>query len=568
MTSAERGRGADDLELRVEGMFRRFLELADEVGRVSDRRSAELLSEVLQELSAAVEELEVSTEEMQAQNEALEAAQVRIDLEVQRYRELFDGAPDGYLVTDEYGIILESNRAATGLLRVESRFLHSKPLIVFVRSADRLRLLGALHEVLAASDAECEVWFAPTQGRAFAASVHATASPATAGSRRTVRWLIRDESSRVATEDVLAVLDERDRLLSANVSDVVVTADLKGRIVYVSSALEKMLGRTWDELAHGEVSRLFHQDDRPALAALENQARDGHTAATDVLRIAAAAAGRSGSMEVAVEARYDESGVPRGLRYSLQNVHVHEESRLALQNALARERRAGAALREADAAKDALLLAASHDLSSPVAAVAGLADQLVAHPDLPDGELRLMAAGIASAGSQLRSILYNLLDTERVLGGHVVAHSQTTDLHGLVVGSVRAHGLPISCLRPHRGPVLVEVDAGLTARIVDNVVANALRHTPPGTPIRVSLDRQDGVVVLGVADRGPGVPDDIKEEIFAPFHRHGSQASGLGLGLFIVRCFAELQGGRTWVEDTDRGGATFKVALPAVGCGG
>ncbi|HEY6430234.1 MAG TPA: ATP-binding protein [Acidimicrobiales bacterium] len=263
------------------------------------------------------------------------------------------------------------------------------------------------------------------------------------------------------------------------------------------------------------------------------------------------------STEVTGAATYGGSGEPRGLR------STRYESRLVLQAALTQERQASNALRKTDAAKDALLLAASHDLSSPVAAVAALADQLVAHPDLPDGELRDMAAGIASAGSQLRSILANLLDTERVLGDHVVAHSQTTDLHDLVVGTVRAHHLPTSCVRPRRGPVLVDVDSGLTARIVDNIVGNALRHTPAGTPISVSLHRQEGEVVLGVVDRGPGVPDELKDEIFDPPLRHGSQAPGLGLGLFIVRRFAELQGGRSWVEDTDGGGATFKVALPA-----
>jgi PAS domain S-box-containing protein len=563
MASPEHGREAADLEPRVAGMFQRFLELVEEVARDPDQRSAALLSEMLQELSSAVEELEVSTEEIRAQNEALEAAQARIDVEVQRYHELFDGAPDGYLVTDENGIILESNRAATGLFRLESRLLHSKPLIVFVHSADRRRLLGTLHEVLAESAAESEVRFAPTGGRAFVASVHATTSPATAGSRRTVRWLIRDESGRVAPEEALA-LEERYRLVSAHISDVVVTTDRRDRIVYVSPALQNVLYCKWEELALGEVSRLFHRDDRPALATLVEQALDGHTPATDVLRIADGAGG-SVSMEVAVEARYDESGEPKGLRYSMHDVHQHTESRLVLQAALTRERQSAYTLREADAAKDALLLAASHDLSSPVAAVAGLADQLVAHPDLPDGELRRMAAGIAIAGSQLRSILTNLLDTERVLGEHVVAHSRTTDLHGLVAGSVRAHGLPTSCLRPRRGPVLVDVDAGLTTRIVDNVVGNALRHTPQGTLIRVSLDRRDGQVVLGVEDRGPGVPDELKDEIFEPFRRHGSHAAGLGLGLFIVRRFAELQGGRSWVEDTEGGGATFKVALPAVG---
>ncbi len=116
--------------------------------------------------------------------------------------------------------------------------------------------------------------------------------------------------------------------------------------------------------------------------------------------------------------------------------------------------------------------------------------------------------------------------------------------------------------------MLVAVDAGLTARIIDNVVGNAVRHTPAGTPIRVSFDLQDGEVILGVADRGPGVPDEQKDDIFEPFLRHNRNASGLGLGLFIVRRFAELQGGRTWVEDTDGGGATFRVVLPAAEPGG
>jgi two-component system sensor histidine kinase KdpD len=234
---------------------------------------------------------------------------------------------------------------------------------------------------------------------------------------------------------------------------------------------------------------------------------------------------------------------------------------------LSRERQAANALREADAAKDALLLAASHDLSSPVAAVAGLADQLVAHPDLPEGELRRIADGIATAGSQLRSILSNLLDAERVLGGHILVHSEPTDLRDIVVLSVRTHGLPPTCVKPARGKVLVEADAGLTARIVDNVVGNALRHTPAGTPIRVTLHHQDSEVILDVEDRGPGVPDDLKKAIFEPFRQY-ARGSGLGLGLFVVRRFAELQGGRTWVEDTDGGGATFKVALPAIDAGG
>jgi two-component system, OmpR family, sensor histidine kinase KdpD len=259
----------------------------------------------------------------------------------------------------------------------------------------------------------------------------------------------------------------------------------------------------------------------------------------------------------------DQSGAHTGTSYTLRDVDEVERTHAALHAALSQEREAADALRQADAAKDALLLAASHDLSSPVAAVVALAEQLVAHPDLPDGEIHRMAEGIASAGSQLHLILTNLLDAERVLGDHVVVKTRPTDLHDIVVRSVREHGLAVSCITPSPGPLMVEVDPGLTARIVDNVFGNALRHTPAGTPIRVTFDSGFDEVTLSVADRGPGVPDDVKDAIFEPFRRQSTGVSGLGLGLFVVRQFAELQGGRCWVEDTEGGGATFRVALLA-----
>ena len=90
------------------------------------------VAEMLEELSAAVEELEVSTEEIHGQNEALAEAKKQLDLESARYRELFDLAPDGYLVTDPVGVILESNRAASELLGTPGHFLSQKPMVVFV----------------------------------------------------------------------------------------------------------------------------------------------------------------------------------------------------------------------------------------------------------------------------------------------------------------------------------------------------------------------------------------------------------------------------------------------------
>ena len=111
--------------------------------------------------------------------------------------------------------------------------------------------------------------------------------------------------------------------------------------------------------------------------------------------------------------------------------------------------------------------------------------------------------------------------------------------------------------------VMADLDAGLTARIVDNLLGNAVNHSPPGTPVNVDIAVSPGDVVLTVSDAGPGVPDQVKESVFQAFERGRSRGlGGLGLGLFIVRRFAQIQGGRAWVEDVAGGGAAFRVSFP------
>ena len=253
-----------------------------------------------------------------------------------------------------------------------------------------------------------------------------------------------------------------------------------------------------------------------------------------------------------------------GLRCALRDVREREESRLAMRDALALERHAAATLREADATKNALLLAASHDLSTPVAAVAALAEILHRHPDLPAGEVAHIAEGLVSTSSELRGILSSLLDAERIMGGYTVVRRTPVDLMALVRARARdlASGGELPTLPTTA--VTAELDVGLTARIFDNLLQNAAHHTPAGTAVQVEISEDGDDLVVTVSDRGPGVPDDAKEAIFRAFERHaGRQAGdGLGLGLFIVRRFAELQGGRAWVEDAAGGGAAFKVAFP------
>jgi signal transduction histidine kinase len=111
----------------------------------------------------------------------------------------------------------------------------------------------------------------------------------------------------------------------------------------------------------------------------------------------------------------------------------------------------------------------------------------------------------------------------------------------------------------------VWVDADKVERIVEELLANAAKHTPPGTPVWVRARPHNGGVVLAVDDAGPGVPSELRAQVFERF-RHGagvpSYSPGLGIGLSLVLRLAELHGGTAWVEDRPGGGSSFCVVLP------
>ncbi|MBW3562290.1 MAG: ATP-binding protein [Actinobacteria bacterium] len=106
----------------------------------------------------------------------------------------------------------------------------------------------------------------------------------------------------------------------------------------------------------------------------------------------------------------------------------------------------------------------------------------------------------------------------------------------------------------------------LAERIVENLLANAAKHNPAGTALWVRIRAVDGGALLAVEDAGPGVPHDLKRSVFEPFQqgpRSTDAASpGTGIGLALVARFAELHGGRAWVDDREDGGSRFNVFLP------
>ena len=243
----------------------------------------------------------------------------------------------------------------------------------------------------------------------------------------------------------------------------------------------------------------------------------------------------------------------------------------AVQSAVALDRRRlqeeadrARTLAEGNRIRTALLAAVSHDLRTPLAgikaAVSSLRSDDVAWSEEDQAEL---LAAIEEGADRLDHLVGNLLDMSRLQTGTVTPLIREVDLDEVVpmaLGGVPEDSVELDI--PETLP-MVSVDKGLLERVVANVVENAVKYSRQDEPVLVSASAIADRVEVRVVDRGPGVPDEAKERIFAPFQRYGDapRGAGVGLGLAVARGFAEAMGGTISAEDTPGGGLTMVLSL-------
>lgn len=343
--------------------------------------------------------------------------------------------------------------------------------------------------------------------------------------------------------------------------------------VFLSRHAELMMGRAEEAAGTRRWGEHVHPDDRPR--------------AIEELREAIARPGEDRSLE------YRTLG-PEGETLWLRDlVHVATDARGALQlrglivditerkraeqalrrserkylDAFRREREAAQRLRTLDDMKNTFLQAVSHDLRTPLTSILGSALTLEKRGlDLPREDALDLLQRIAANARKLERLLSDLLDLDRLQRGIVSPQRRPTDVGQLVSQAVDEFdlldGRQIEVDAP---PIVADVDAAKVERIVENLLVNAVRHTPTGSRLWVRvLAERDGVLIV-MEDDGPGVPDDLKEAVFEPFRQGPGPASvspGVGVGLSLVARFAQLHGGSAWVEDRPGGGASFRVYLP------
>lgn len=248
----------------------------------------------------------------------------------------------------------------------------------------------------------------------------------------------------------------------------------------------------------------------------------------------------------------------------------------ALQAALAieREQLAEAArhaqlLEATEKLQTALLNSISHDLRTPLVAITGVLSSLEDDETLLDADTRRSLVETArEEAERLNYLVGDMLNMTRIESGamHIIWEpGDVQDAIGSALEQLKQHleDRPITVDIPPDLP-LVPMGFVLIVLVLDNVIENALKYSPPGSPIEIRVSLDEATVKIEVADRGVGIPPEDLERVFDKFYRvqRPNNVSGTGLGLSIARGIIEAHNGRIWAENRPGGGTVIHMTLP------
>ncbi|WP_437648766.1 DUF4118 domain-containing protein [Sorangium sp. So ce362] len=251
------------------------------------------------------------------------------------------------------------------------------------------------------------------------------------------------------------------------------------------------------------------------------------------------------------------------------------QTALALERALLAREAQGAQLRaQAEELRNALLSSVSHDLRTPLATITGAAGALLDDGDegaaLGPAARRDLTQTVLEEAQRLERLVRNLLDMTRLESGALAVKKEWLPLEEVVGAALnrveeRLEGREVS-IELDRATGLVPMDGVLIEQVLINLIENALKYSPAGSPIAIRGFTEGDAAMLEVMDRGQGIAPGEEEAVFEKFYRgrgHGRQ--GLGLGLTICRGIVAAHGGRITAENRPHGGAIFRVVLPIEG---
>jgi PAS domain S-box-containing protein len=466
-----------------------------------------------------------------------------LDVEHRRYHDLFDRAPDAYVVTDRSGKILDSNLAASALLGRAEQFLRGKPLPVFAAHSERRLLRSKLLALPRDALDEFELVLetpAGTRQVAVRAASEDVRQPR-------IRWLLRDVTDRKRAEAEVQSLNEQlerrivdrtreltetsARLLTVlqQLPDGVLIFDGDGELQLANQRAEELLGQPAERLGfaveemrsspHWPLARVLETGE-PAKHDRVELERDGTTLLLelDVVPV------RSGSATVAVV--------------------------MAFEDVTDRERR--------ERAERDFVTNAAHELQTPIASIASAIDVLQAGAkDRPEDRDRFLDH-IERANTRLGNLTRALLTLARAQNRSEQPRAEVIPLAPLLrsVAELTAGSMiEVTCA----DDVAVIANRPLLEQALANLSENAVKYA--GGEVHLAAGRANGRVSIDVVDRGPGIADAHRAHVFERFYRGEGQEAGFGLGLAIVREAVDALGGELAL-DSGPHGTRVSIALP------
>jgi PAS domain S-box-containing protein len=557
-----------------------------------------LIAESLGELSTALEELQVAQEELQQHNEELEATRHVVEAERQRYHDLFEFAPDGYLVTDANGMIREANRAAATMLNISQQLLIDKPLSSYIPQKERRVFRSKLNQLRQIDSVqEWEVSFSPRDHQPFDAALRVVAVRDRDHSLVALRICMRDITERKQAESVLRMHDQLEvevqkrtaELAKANeelrlevterqraeqkireqaalldiTTDAILVQGLEHKILFWNKGAERLYGWQEEEACRKNALQLLSEDSLQIEDALEtvNLAGEWQGELHQVTK--------SGK-QILVESRWtlvhDFGGKPKSIL--VVNTDITEKKQLEAQFLRAQRMESLGTLASGIA----------HDLNNVLAPILMSAQllQMKVSPEQSQRLLKTMESNVKRGAALTKQVLSFAqgIEGKRVIlqVGHLISE----------INQIAKETFPksiefYSAIAPDLWPVSGDITQ--LHQVLMNLIINARDAMPDGGTLsicaencfidqnyaRMNLEATIGsYIVITVADTGTGISPKIRERIFEPFFTTKELGKGTGLGLSTVIGIIKSHGGFVKVDSTVGKGSQFQVYLPAV----
>ncbi len=546
---------------RLESLLQRSHQEEQQFRNLDDPIS--LLKEAMTELSMSLEETQVLAEELHLQNEELLATRHLVEAERQRYQDLFNFAPEGYLVTDTQGVILEANYAAAQMLNVRQSYLIGKPFSVFIHPKGRQnfrQLLVQLHEQKKLKEEEIYIYH--LEGDIdFPAELNALAILDHQQKTETLRWLFRDISDRQKTQQKIA---EQAVLLDIT-TDAILVLDLNNQILYWNKGAEHLYGWKAAETQGKNAHQLFGQKTPPQPKVIQKILMETGFWQGEIFKFT------KDGQKVLVISRliliYDSQNLPKSIMSVDTDITLTKE----LENQLLRSQRLESL--------GTLANGIAHDLNNiltPIMTIAQLLPMKHKYLDESSQQMLKMLETNAKRGADLVHQISSFTcgsENKRTLVqiSHLIQDikniAQTTFSKSIEVSTNIATDIEN-----------VMGDTTQLHQVLLNLVINSRDAMPNGGKLHISasnlfidetyaktrIDAKVGLYILiTVSDTGFGIHPEIMKRIFDPFFTTKEIGKGTGLGLSIVMGITKNHGGFVEVFSQVGIGSQFHIYLPS-----